>query len=336
MKKVIFVILLFAMGYVTLAQQVSNAHFEQYGELVKIYYDLSETAFVSIYLSTDGGKSYEASSIGHVSGHVGRKVPAGKGRCAVWDVLSDRDKLQGSSICFKVRAIRQDVNQTFTVGDVSFIMVHVAGGMFTMGCTGATCVPIEEPAHKVILDEYYIGQTEVTQALWVAVMGSNPNDVEGDNLPVSVSWEAAQLFIEKLNVMTGHTFRLPTEAEWEYAARGGGKSRGYKYAGSNNIDDVAWYKDNSDGTIHPVKQKLANELGLYDMSGNEWELCGDWYGYYNDGPQTNPKGPSSGSTRVARGGGWSDHEDGSRVYNRGQCIPSFQYDLCGLRIVLSF
>ena len=336
MKKVLFVVLLFAIGNVALAQKVSNAHFVQDGGLVKIYYDLSETAVVGIYLSTDGGISYENSPLGHVSGHVGQQVPAGKGRCAVWDVLSDRDKLQGSNFCFKIKAVRQGSNQTFTVGGVSFTMVYVKGGTFTMGCTAGSCMPIEEPAHSVTLDDYCIGQTEVTQALWVAVMESNPNDTKGDDLPVSVSWEDAQCFIERLNALTGLSFRLPTEAEWEYAARGGSRSRGYRFAGSNNLDEVAWYYDNSNDKLHPVKQKRANELGLYDMSGNEWEMCSDWYGYYSSGSQTNPKGPSTGVTRVSRGGGWSDVEDGSRVFSRGQCTPSFQYDRIGLRLALSY
>ena len=336
MKKVMFVVVLLALGNVALAQKVSNARFVQEGELVKIYYDLSETSVVTIYLSTDGGKSYESSPIGHVSGHVGLQVPAGKERCAVWDVLSDRDKLQSNSVCFKIKAVRQGSNQTFTVGGVSFTMVYVKGGTFTMGCAKGTCMPIEEPAHSVTLDDYYMAQTEVTQALWVAVMGSNLSGTKGDNLPVHVSWEDAQRFIEKLNAMTGHAFRLPSEAEWEYAARGGSRSRGYRYAGSNNLDEVAWYSGNSNDKTHPVKQKRANELGLYDMSGNEWEMCNDWYGFYSSEPQTNPKGPSTGSARVSRGGGWSDSEDDSRVSSRNQITPSFKFDRIGLRLTLSY
>ena len=139
----------------------------------------------------------------------------------------------------------------------------------------------ESPVHSVTLSSYYMGETEVTQALWKAVMGNNPSRFKGDNLPVeNVSWNDCQEFIRKLKQKTGKNFRLPTEAEWEYAARGGKKSNGYKYSGSNNIGSVAWYDDNSSNQIHAVKGKRLNELGLYDMSGNVWEWCSDWYGQY--------------------------------------------------------
>ena len=169
--------------------------------------------------------------------------------------------------------------ETFMVNGVAFKMVKVAGGTFQMGATseqGSDAFDDEIP-----IPDYYIGQTEVTQELWEAVMGSNPSYFKGDNQrPVeNVSWKDCQEFIEKLNRLTGKNFRLPTEAEWEYAARGGNKSRGYKYSGSDNPDAVAWYKDNSRGETHPVAQKQSNELGLYDMSGN---VC-EWYYRYYDG-----------------------------------------------------
>ena len=293
------------------AQRVTNARFVQEGKQVKIYYDLSEEADVAVYLSTDGGKTYEPSPLGHLSGHAGKAVQAGTGRCAVWDVLSDREKLQGSNVRFKIVAARRGGNQTFTVGGVTFTMVHVQGGTFTMGCTseqGGDCWDDEKPAHSVTLSDYYIGETEVTQALWRAVMGSNPSYWKGDNLPVEkVSWDDCQTFVRKLNQMTGKTFRLPTEAEWEYAARGGNKSLGYKYSGSNTLSSVAWYDGNSSNNTHPVKGKQPNELGLYDMSGNVWEWCQDRYGSYNSSSQTNPAGASSGSYRVCRGGSWIDN-----------------------------
>ncbi len=167
----------------------------------------------------------------------------------------------------------------------------------------------EKPVHSVTLSDYMIGETEVTQALWRAVMGSNPSYYKGDYLPVErVSWEDCQEFISKLNSLTRQRFRLPTEAEWEYAARGGSKSRGYKYSGSDNLGDVAWYYENSGDKTHSVKTKDSNELGLYDMSGNVWEWCEDFYdeNAYSSHSSTNPKGPSSGSWRVYRGGcyGW--------------------------------
>lgn len=226
-------------------------------------------------------------------------------------------------------------NQTFTVNGVQFTMVAVEGGTFTMGATseqGSDATDYEKPAHEVTLSDYYIGQTEVTQALWKAVMGSNPSGHKGDNLPVeNVSWNDCQEFIQKLNQLTGKQFRLPTEAEWEYAARGGRKSRGYKYAGGNNIDSVAWYCGNSGGT-HPVATKQANELGVYDMSGNVWEWCSDWYGDYQSSSQSDPQGPSSGSFRVDRGGSYYNDAGYCRVSRHGNNTPDGRYYSLGLRL----
>ena len=228
--------------------------------------------------------------------------------------------------------------ETFKVNGVSFNMVRVDGGTFTMGATseqGSGAGTNEMPAHQVTLSIYSIGETEVTQALWKAVMGKKPSNWKGDNLPVEqVSWDDCQKFITKLNKLTGRRFRLPTEAEWEYAARGGSKSRGCKYSGSNNIGDVAWYDNNSSSQTHPVKTKLANELGLYDMSGNVWEWCQDRYGKYSGGSQTNPTGPSSGSLRVFRGGSWNNDARICRVSFRGINSPDSAYDSLGLRLAL--
>lgn len=227
-------------------------------------------------------------------------------------------------------------NQTFTVNGVQFTMVAVEGGTFTMGATseqGSDAWGDEKPAHEVTLSDYYIGQTEVTQALWEAVMGSNPSFFKGDNLPVeSVSWDDCQVFIQKLNQLTGKQFRLPTEAEWEYAARGGRKSQGYKYAGGNDIGLVAWYEDNSGNETHPVATKQANELGVYDMSGNVWEWCSDWYGDYTSSSQSDPQGPSSGFRRVFRGGGYYGSARDCRVSFRSDYTPDFRDNFLGLRL----
>ncbi|MDO4972539.1 MAG: formylglycine-generating enzyme family protein [Bacteroidales bacterium] len=187
------------------------------------------------------------------------------------------------------------------------------------------------------MSNYSIGKTEVTQELWKAVMGDTPSYFSGENLPVEkVSWGDCQTFISKLNALTGQNFRLPTEAEWEYAARGGSKSRGYKYSGSNTIGDVAWYWDNCGSKTHPVGTKAPNELGIYDMSGNVWEWCSDWYGSYSSASQTNPKGPTSGSDlRVIRGGSW--HISGARrfrVSDRGSYYPDCRPYYLGLRLAL--
>ena len=224
------------------------------------------------------------------------------------------------------------------VNDISFKMIPVEGGTFTMGATSEMTEPFddEKPTHQVTLSSYYIGETEVTQALWEAVMGSNPSYVKGDNRPVEyVSWHDCQTFINRLNSLTGKRFRLPTEAEWEFAARGGNKSCGYQYSGSDELSDVAWYKHNCGECTHPVKTKLPNELGIYDMTGNVWEWCSDWDGPYSAANQTNPDGPSSGTHRVNRGGGWRTAADRSRITYRGNDLPETREIGLGLRLALS-
>ncbi|MDO5342000.1 MAG: SUMF1/EgtB/PvdO family nonheme iron enzyme [Bacteroidia bacterium] len=230
-------------------------------------------------------------------------------------------------------------NKTFTVNGVTFEMVAVKGGTFTMGATSeqwSDAWDYEKPAHSVTLGDYYIGKFEVTQELWEAVMGSNPSSFKGSKLPVEkVSWDDCYNFIRKLNQLTGRNFRLPTEAEWEYAARGGSRSRGYKYSGSNSINVVAWYEDNSGKKPHPVGTKTPNELGIYDMSGNVWEWCQDWEGSYGSGSQTNPQGPSSGSYRVIRGGGWNTYSFFCRVSHRDGNAPGYRDYYLGFRLVVS-
>ena len=222
---------------------------------------------------------------------------------------------------------------------ITIDMVKVEAGTFMMGANSEMEDPYswEKPVLQVTLtNDYYVGKYEVTQALWKTVLGSNPSKFKGDDLPVEqVSWNDCQKFISKLNSMTGRKFRLPTEAEWEYAARGGKKSRGYQYSGSSNISDVAWYEENSSNKTHPVGMKQANELGLYDMSGNVCEWCQDWSGSYPSSPQTNPAGAESGSFRVIRGGSW--------YWDAFSCCSSYRFngspdgfvDELGLRLVLS-
>ena len=235
-------------------------------------------------------------------------------------------------------------NITIPVKDgISIDMVRVEAGTFTMGATAEMKDPNddEKPTHRVTLtNDYYIGKYEVTQALWKAVMGNKPSRFKGDNLPVDlVSWKDCQKFLSKLNRITGKTFRLPTEAEWEYAARGGNKSRGYQYSGSNNPSDVAWYKDNykdnSGRKTHAVGTKQPNELGIYDMSGNVEEWCQDWYGAYSSSSQVNPTGANSGSDRVIRGGSWGSIASGCRLSFRISSTPGSRSIFHGLRLVLS-
>ena len=222
---------------------------------------------------------------------------------------------------------------------INIEMVKVEAGSFNMGATPEMENPKEDekPVHLVTLtNNYYIGKYEVTQALWKIVMGSNPSNFKGDNLPIEkVSWNNCQKFISKLNKLTGKSFRLPSEAEWEYAARGGNKSRGYQYSGSNTIGDVAWYYGNSSSMTHAVGTKQPNELGLYDMTGNVWEWCQDWFGGYSSSPQTNPTGAVSGSIRVYRGGGWYHSAGDCRTSFRLVGAPGFRSDGLGLRLVLS-
>ena len=240
-----------------------------------------------------------------------------------------------------------DGNSIMTLnGNVIFKMIAVEGGTFKMGAQSSDsggdnydsdAKDDESPVHDVTLSSYYIGETEVTQELWEAVMGSNPSDFSGyPQRPVEeVSWNDCQEFIKKLNKITGKNFRLPTEAEWEYAARGGNKSKGYKYSGSNTIGNVAWYSNNSSSRTHDVKTKQANELGIYDMSGNVNEWCHDWYGSYSSGSQTNPTGPSSGSVRILRGGNWRNDSWYCRVsYHRGSNYPDNGLKGNGFRLIL--
>ena len=231
--------------------------------------------------------------------------------------------------------------KSFTVNGVSFNMVLVNGGTFTMGDTsdeGDDANNNEVPTHSVTLNTYYIGETEVTQELWQAVMGSIPpgniTTSKSSRKPVeNVSWNDCQEFVMRLNSQTGSNFRLPTEAEWEFAARGGNSSRDYMYSGSNSIDEVAWFCNNSN-YVRNVAQKLPNELGLYDMSGNVKEWCQDWYGDYSSDSQENPIGPSFGDGRVVRGGGHNFDASSCSVTRRSEVTPDFSIEGLGLRLAL--
>lgn len=226
-------------------------------------------------------------------------------------------------------------NEEITVGGVTFKMIRVEGGTFTMGATPEMNNPRsdEKPTHQVTLSVYHIGETPVTQKLWQVVMGSNPSFFKGDNHPVeNVSWKDCQNFIKKLNQKIGKEFRLPTEAEWEFAARGGNKSKHTQYSGSNHLDEVACFYTISTA---PVKTKKPNELGIYDMTGNVWEWCQDWYGDYKGASQTNPKGPTSGDNHVCRGGGWSSCDRSWRLSLRRDYSPGSSTIDLGFRLALS-
>lgn len=242
----------------------------------------------------------------------------------------------------------EDGTKAFTVNGVSFKMVSVEGGSFWMGnntdYTSVTATYPPKPIHNVTLSSFSIGQTEVTQALWYAVMGMKPT-TDGsqwsstygldDNYPAYyVSWEDCQEFITRLNELTGKKFRLPTEAEWEFAATGGTKSNGYEFAGSDDAGEVAWYMLSAYTAPREVATKKPNELGIYDMSGNVNEWCQDWYAKYTYDDQTDPTGPATGTYRIVRGGSYADWDE-CKVFYRNVDKPSNRTSKTGLRLALS-
>ena len=221
-----------------------------------------------------------------------------------------------------------------TLYEIERNMVKVNGGCFQMGDTFGDGSADEKPVHEACVSTFRIGKYEMTQGQWQKIMGNNPSLFSrcGSNCPVEqVSWNDVQQFIGKLNSQSGKSYRLPTEAEWEYAARSGGKRE--KYSGGDTVDAVAWYDGNSGSQTHPVGQKQPNGLGLYDMSGNVWEWVSDWYGTYVSDRQQNPQGASTGSIRVFRGGGWNDAPSYVRASYRFNFVPGFRFFNLGFRLV---
>lgn len=304
MRLILLILFLFSFFSLVFSQSIQNVAFRQTDDdKIVISYDIvggeGQTFEVTLLVSPDGGQNYTIIPR-TLTGDIGGNVSGGRGKMIIWDVLSDIRRLEGQTYVFKVQA---KTKGGITIAGIE--MVFIPGGTFRMGDTFGEGNSNEKPVHTVTVSDFYIGKYEVTQKQWQEIMGSNPSYFKGDNLPVEwVSWNDVQEFIRRLNARTGGNYRLPTEAEWEYAARGGNKSRGYKYSGSNEVDAVAWYDGNSNSRTHPVGTKQPNELGLYDMSGNVWEWCQDYYGNYSGESQINPKGPSSGQYRVLRGGSW--------------------------------
>jgi len=279
-----------------------------------------------------------------------RKKAEEKAKKKKWVIRGVVSVIGISLIIFVYKGISDFLYGQWYDSELKNKFVLVEGGTFSMGSNDETSD--EEPIHGVIIGSFLLGKIEVTQELWESVMGSNPSNFKGDKRPVErVSWNDVVEFCNKLSEKEGlqkaysgsgdnvtcdfnsNGYRLPTEAEWEYAARGGKKSKGYTYSGSNDIDAVSWYRNNSGSTTHEVGTKQPNELGIFDMSGNVWEWCWDWYGDYTSTSQTNPKGANAGSNRVIRGGGWSNYAGYCRVANRGNDIPGFRYYDLGFRLV---
>lgn len=284
---------------------------------------------VQLQVSQDGGKTFSAPL----------KEVVFKNGTVTWNPIAEYGSLVGENISFKVTAMPPPQD-----------MIFVEGGTFQMGYNNGDSD--EKPVHSVTLASFYIGKYEVTQAEWEVVMGSNPSYFKGANNPVEkVTWYDCIIFCnaksrkegrEECYQISGTTvtllankngYRLPTEAEWEFAARGGNKGRGYNYSGSNMISSVAWYKDNSNNSTHNVGTKQCNELGIYDMTGNVWEWCWDWHGSYSSISQTNPTGAATGSERINRGGCFYSTAPFCHSANRNDYAPTRSGNLLGLRLV---
>ncbi len=319
--------LLFLLAAHTSAQTVRGVSAEQQGQQVVVSYELQTDApcEVSLHVSLDQGKTW-SDGLSQCTGAVGKNISSGR-HSITWNVLAERTELWGDGIRFRVKASSKKSYEPE--------MVFVDGGTFMMGSNSGE--DDEKPVHEVTLSSYYIGKYEVTQAQWRAVMGNNPSYFQNcDDCPVEqVSWNDIQGYIQKLNAQTGKQYRLPTEAEWEYAARGGNKSRNYTFSGSDDINSVAWYDGNSGDKTHKVGGKQYNELGIYDMSGNVWEWCADWYGNYSSARATNPKGPSSGESRLLRGGSWYGNALFCRYAFRFRSNPDGRSLNRGFRLVFS-
>jgi sulfatase modifying factor 1 len=313
---------------------VKNVQSAQVGNRVQFTYDLAgeeREAEVTVNLTVPGGDRKTADL--HLEGDVG-KVKPGRGKVIWWNVLQDFPRGLNSEIAWEITA----GGQSFTDTATGMEFVFVKGGCYEMGDTFGDGRSYEKPVHNVCVSDFSLGKYEVTQGQWQAVMGNNPANFKdcGANCPVEqVSWNDTQDFIRRLNGKTGKSYRLPTEAEWEYAARSGGQRE--KYSGGNDLDRVAWYNANSGGKTHTVGTKAPNGIGLYDMSGNVWEWCQDWYGekYYNDSPRSNPQGPSSGQYRVLRGGSWDNRPEYVRAAYRVWSEPADRNNNNGFRLSLS-
>ena len=328
---------LLAFSCALMAQQVSDVRFSLRGDTLTLQYSLDRPADICVRVAIDGGR-YTPPLKG-LTGDVGANVKPGTDLTITAVSLPEIRRVDSASLSFLVE--KDDGAMLVYVDSLPFRMMPVEGGSFTMGCTrpkGEKHTYADElPTHKVTLNSYFIGQFEVTQALWVAVMGENPSKWTGnDSLPVEqVSWNDVQIFIARLSQITGRRFRLPTEAEWEFAARGGNKSHNSTYPGAQSqLWETCWYGGNSNGHSHPVGRLRPNELGLYDMGGNVMEWCSDWMESYQSQPQNSPQGPKTGENRIQRGGCFNSPTWGCSVWERNWYLPEYGYRYFGFRLAL--
>ena len=326
MKVIIFQLVLTLLIFSAHAQKVSNIRAEQRGQDIVVFYSLETTSpcEVSLLLSQDDGFNWSA-PLKNVLGDVGKNISGGE-KQITWKVLDEQEFLVGDKMKFKV----------ITYGRKSFEpeMVFVEGGTYKMGYNyGKTN---ERPVHTVTVESFKIGKFEVTQDQWKSIMGDNPSGFsECVTCPVqNVTWLEVNAFISRLNAQTDTEYRLPTEAEWEFVARGGIKSNGFSFSGSDDINSVGWYTENSYSKTHSVGMKNPNELGIYDMTGNVWEYCSDWLGDYDIRISKSPTGPMDGEFRIVRGGSFGSIASDSRITCRTGVYAGEKYLNRGFRLAM--
>ncbi len=304
---IIFLLLLTHPGF---GISVVNVSSKQAGSAIEVLYDITgsnedDRFNVNLFCSIDGGKTYSM-PLTKVSGDIGFDIEGGFGKKITWNVLDEMNHLIASKVVFKV--------SLQLIPDGARNMIFVKGGQYMMGRNSGS--PDESPAHKVNINDFYIGKYEVTVGDYKTFckemnysMPENSEDWNNQQPVTYVDWFDANAYCQWLGEKTGKKFRLPTEAEWEYAAKGGAKSKNYIFSGSDNINDVGWYKTNSEGVKYSKVGSLSpNELNIFDMSGNVWEWCYDWYNekYYQQSPVHDPQGPRIGKLKTGRGGSWHD------------------------------
>lgn len=334
MKRLLYTVGLLACTVTLSAQAVADVILSQEQTRMRIDYALSAQIETYIYASRDSGRTYVP--IKQLTGNYGSQAVAGR-NTVYWDALGEWGEFTADVI---VKVVVPDSLKQVIVNDVPFSFVYVQGGTYTMGATEAKKISANDTPHRVTVSSFYIGVTEVTQQQWQAVMADKRAVVSKKVLPISlVSYEDARLFVQKMSQLTGLHIDIPTEAEWEFAARGGIRTHNYRFAGSNKAGDVASLgrtpnEDNDYNPISRVAGKDPNEIGLYDMTGNVLEWCRDWYGSYDTEFTVNPEGPAQGEHRVARGGSWRFKAAESQVYARFHFSPANRMADTGLRIVM--